>query len=388
MRKTLVLLAFLAIPSLAQTVSNLDFGKGPVQWLMTREEQRAWREVRTEEQARDFADLFWVRRDPTPGTPLNEFRQDFESRVQYADARFAEGKRRGSMTDRGRVLVVLGFPSNLGSEGSKKTSQYMMGMGRDNSDPTGGRALAARDVWLWEHKDAAKYGMPKIEIIFFFDGPNGAARRDPQRPDFITALPAAIKDAIKSPELTTVPDWARSGIRFEEAKVAETTEPTALTPPAGDPLPKAGEGTPGPAPAPAVPAAPRPVKAAGAGKLTFVKDAFALQPQSGNDPFAGLVNVSKFSRNSDLGWAAEYCTGKESSELPAVNVGLRISGPAEGERENFTAPAEEMVPDSIKASPGCYLVRGSVPLQEMQPGTYEVTITVGKYNLTREFRIE
>jgi GWxTD domain-containing protein len=519
-------------------ISLLGFGNGPEQWLMTSEEQRAWRNVKTEEQARDFADLFWARRDPTPGTPNNEFRSEFDSRVAYADKNFKEGKKRGALTERGRVLVVLGFPSNLTSESEKKTSQFVMGQSRNNPDPTGGRAMAAREDWFWEHKDAVKYGMPKIEVVFFYDGRDGAARRDPQRPDFTHALQAAIKYPIKNPELTEVPDWARSGIRFEESavfgsgpeqwlmtteesreakkktrefadvfwvrrdptpgtprnefredfearvdfadknfeedgkrgsltergrilvvfgmptQVAASTwiwdykdaEPfgmrafkvnfvyvdgkirgrrdpdgpdfnqgfpgaiksiiknpeltsvpewanapaaTAAAPPSESPTPAAAAEA-GAAPAPATLRMPssKPAPPAGAAKLTLVSDAFALQPQSGKDPFDGLSSRGQFAKEAELGWAFEYCTGNATTELPPLTVGLKVSGPKEGELTNFTAPDEEMVPDSIRASPGCFLVRGSIPLVEMDSGTYDLAVTVGKYNLTREFKIE
>jgi GWxTD domain-containing protein len=371
----------LALPAVLFAISLLDWSKGPEQWIMTAEEKRIWRAVKSEDEARDYVDLFWARRDPTPGTPRNEFREEFEARVTYADKNFEEGKRRGALTERGRVLAVLGFPSNLGTEAEKKTGQFVMGGSADRADPTGGRTMAAREVWYWEHKDAVKYGMPKIEVIFFHDGLNGEARRDPQRADFIHALPAAIKYAIKNPDLTSVPDWARAGLQWQEAQTLTPPAVQTLPEPAPEvtqsPLPLAGEG-----------GAQRRVRAAATGKLTLVTDAFALQPQSGKDPFAGLSNQTKFAKDGELGWAVEHCTGKLDDDLPAVNVGLRISGPAEGDRVNFTAPEEEMVPDSIKSSPGCFLVRGSVPLLEMEQGTYELTVTVGKYNLTREFRIE
>src|SRR4051812_2945643 len=92
-------LAALAAPP---AENPLDFGKGPMQWLMTKEEQRAWRNVKTEQQAKDFIDLFWVRRDPTPNTLANENKIEIEQRVREADKRFMEGRKRGALTERGR----------------------------------------------------------------------------------------------------------------------------------------------------------------------------------------------------------------------------------------------------------------------------------------------
>jgi hypothetical protein len=77
-----------------------------------------------------------------------------------------------------------------------------------------------------------------------------------------------------------------------------------------------------------------------------------------------------------------------------VKVQLRISGAPGGQRVNMVSEPEEFVPDSIKAWPGCYLVRGTLPLADMQPGTYTLAVAISgpgeqqRYNLTREFRIE
>src|SRR6185369_18082539 len=92
-----------------------EWGEGPVRWIMTSDEQRQWKQLATDEDAEKFISLFWARRDPTPGTPVNEFKNDFESRVMVADQRYADINStgqvitRGSMSDRGRVLLVLGF---------------------------------------------------------------------------------------------------------------------------------------------------------------------------------------------------------------------------------------------------------------------------------------
>lgn len=77
-----------------------------------------------------------------------------------------------------------------------------------------------------------------------------------------------------------------------------------------------------------------------------------------------------------------------------MKVQLRISGVVGGRKVNLVTEAEEYVPDSIKASPGCYLVRCALPLADVEPGSYTLTVTMAgpreeqRYNLSREFRIE
>lgn len=347
---------------------------------MTSEEKRAWRTVTTAGEAQEMIDLFWARRDPTPGTFLNEFREEFRRRVEFADRRFQEGNRRGALTERGRVLIVLGFPREMGEEAEWRTGQ-VAGPAVSN-DPTGGRAIAARDAWNYSYEESIRFGLPKIEVVFIRDGVGGRVRRDTHRNDFIAALPAAIHSYIRSPGLTAVPDWARGEVpRLESAEPQPDMEALLTSTPLPD-APEAGPQPPSPAgtSSGAVAGPPK-----GAGKLTLVHDAFAINPESGTDPFADLAETTEFRRDGDLGWVLQYCSGSEAAA--GVEVGLRITGMVKGERINFTAPPEDLVPDSIRALPGCHLVRGTIPLMEIDPGNYTLFVTVATYNLARQFRI-
>jgi hypothetical protein len=118
-----------------------------------------------------------------------------------------------------------------------------------------------------------------------------------------------------------------------------------------------------------------------------MNDAWAMKPQSGKDPFVGLPDLNEFRRDDELGWGAEYCTGVINEDPPSVMVKVTISGLIKGERVTFRGEPEEFVPDSIRAFPGCYVVRGEIPLSEFDPGTYTLSITLGSYNLTKEFKV-
>ncbi len=62
---------------------------------------------------RDFLEEFWKKRDTDTTTPVNEFRQEYLERVRYADQYFGRPKTRGCLTDRGRVLLTYGRPSEI-----------------------------------------------------------------------------------------------------------------------------------------------------------------------------------------------------------------------------------------------------------------------------------
>jgi GWxTD domain-containing protein len=65
---------------------------------------------------RAYLRQFWARRDPTPGTPANEAREDFYGRIAVANRRYGEGGNAevpGWRTDRGRIFIRLGLPDEV-----------------------------------------------------------------------------------------------------------------------------------------------------------------------------------------------------------------------------------------------------------------------------------
>ena len=62
---------------------------------------------------RQFVIDFWQARDPSPGTPENEFALEHFKRMAQADKLFSEGRAKGSDTDRGRVYILYGPPSEI-----------------------------------------------------------------------------------------------------------------------------------------------------------------------------------------------------------------------------------------------------------------------------------
>ena len=62
---------------------------------------------------RRFLMDFWEKRDDSPTTPVNEFKEEFYRRVQYANDRYSSNRRPGWETDRGRTVVKYGFPSQI-----------------------------------------------------------------------------------------------------------------------------------------------------------------------------------------------------------------------------------------------------------------------------------
>ncbi|HYB53193.1 MAG TPA: GWxTD domain-containing protein, partial [Thermoanaerobaculia bacterium] len=95
----------------ADATARGDWNDGPVQWLLSADERRTFSGLADPASRSEFIATFWKVRDPKPETPENEFRDEFDRRADFADARFAQDEVRGSLTDRGMVFILLGPPN-------------------------------------------------------------------------------------------------------------------------------------------------------------------------------------------------------------------------------------------------------------------------------------
>jgi GWxTD domain-containing protein len=61
-----------------------------------------------------FIEMFWKQRDPTPGTPENEYRDELLKRFQYVNEFLGRATtREGWRTDQGRYYMILGPPASI-----------------------------------------------------------------------------------------------------------------------------------------------------------------------------------------------------------------------------------------------------------------------------------
>ena len=95
-----------------------------------------------------FIEAFWRQRDPTPGTPVNEFKDEHAKRIAYANEYFSRDTTRpGWMTDRGKVYIILGPPIDISRI-----------EGQSFSYP----------AQIWSYAGRPEYGLPShFEIVFF-----------------------------------------------------------------------------------------------------------------------------------------------------------------------------------------------------------------------------
>lgn len=96
-----------------------------VVYIITDEERAAFKQLSNDEERDNFIEAFWQRRDPTPDTEENEYKEEHYQRIAYANEHFAAGVP-GWKTDRGRIYIVFGKPDEIESHPSGGTYERPM----------------------------------------------------------------------------------------------------------------------------------------------------------------------------------------------------------------------------------------------------------------------
>ncbi len=105
--------SFEASPYATMSEEEVERGLEHVRVIATEQEDRRVRSIEDLDEKRRFLMDFWQKRDPDPSTPVNEFREDFYGRLQYANERYTVRTMEGWETDRGQVIIKYGIPTNI-----------------------------------------------------------------------------------------------------------------------------------------------------------------------------------------------------------------------------------------------------------------------------------
>ena len=88
-----------------------------VHWIITDQELKSFKSLSNDEERDAFIEQFWLRRNPNPDSPENEFREEHYRRIAYTNEHFAAGKP-GWKTDRGHIYIAFGKPDSIESHPS------------------------------------------------------------------------------------------------------------------------------------------------------------------------------------------------------------------------------------------------------------------------------
>ncbi len=139
-----------------------------VTYIITDAERAEFNRLRSDQEREAFVEQFWLRRDPTPGTPENELKEDHYRRIAYANERFAT-RRPGWKTDRGRTYIIFGPPDE------------------NESHPSGGAdGEPPYEIWRYRHIDGVGDNISWLFVDFGATGeydlsdPRAGSLREPK----------------------------------------------------------------------------------------------------------------------------------------------------------------------------------------------------------------
>jgi GWxTD domain-containing protein len=153
----LPVLSLVAVPSPQQAPPAVPPVTGQQKWLddvsiiISDAEKRAFQQLTNDQQRQGFITNFWLARDPTPGTAANEFKDEYDKRVAYANEHFTtQSGIPGSKTDRGKMYVLNGPPDEV--VGRRAIRGRYRGTGQGNNFVADTETFPA-ETWRYRHID-------------------------------------------------------------------------------------------------------------------------------------------------------------------------------------------------------------------------------------------
>jgi GWxTD domain-containing protein len=154
-----------------------------VAYIISGEERTAYKALKTDEEREQFIEQFWLRRDPTPDTVENEFKEDHYARIAYANERYASGIP-GWKTDRGRIYILYGKPAEVES--------HAAGGNYERPIQEGGGTTSTFPFEIWRYRYIEGIGN---EVILEFVDPTMSGEyhltTDPNEKDALLRVPGA-----------------------------------------------------------------------------------------------------------------------------------------------------------------------------------------------------
>jgi GWxTD domain-containing protein len=143
-----------------------DWIENPESLFLTDAERLEFGGLRGDEERKQFIDLYWARRDPTPNTPANEFRDAILSRIKIADQKFPLGDTPGSRTQKGHAYVVFGPPARMRDENVTPS-------GASDNVTRGSNGYEVNSTWFYDTARTprllAMLKRPSVELHFVTD---------------------------------------------------------------------------------------------------------------------------------------------------------------------------------------------------------------------------
>lgn len=129
-----------------------------VPYIITDEEKKTFKNLSTDDEREQFIESFWERRNPNPGSPENEFKEEYYRRIAYANEHYASGIP-GWKTDRGRIYIMYGPADEIDAHPSGGTYE------RPQEEGGGETSTFPFETWRYRYID----GIGNNVILEFVD---------------------------------------------------------------------------------------------------------------------------------------------------------------------------------------------------------------------------
>jgi len=117
-------------------------------YIISEVEKEVFLQLSSDRERDLFTEAFWKQRDPTPGTPENQFKDEHYRRFNYANSYLGRGvPKPGWKTHRGEIYIILGEPIDI-QRYSGEDSVY--------------------DTEIWFYQGLTEYGLPAAFNLLFF----------------------------------------------------------------------------------------------------------------------------------------------------------------------------------------------------------------------------
>jgi len=165
--------------------------KEDVNHIITKAESNAYKKLKNVSDQEKYIELFWAKRDPTPGTKKNEFREEYNQRAAHAEVSFLYGLNKGTKTEQGKIYLYFGQAKIVQQSPSAQSSQR----------------LQSDEVWFYPSQPWMKLPKTSFSIVFSHDGVGYAINHTLTENRVIQAIYNYSETILLNPELKAVPDY-------------------------------------------------------------------------------------------------------------------------------------------------------------------------------------
>lgn len=173
MKKVLVLfiLMIAAGTAMAAATKYDDWLNQEVKVIITKDEASAFKALKTDAEKEQFIKDFWAKRDPSPDTEKNEYKDNYENLLAQVNEKVKSKSHKGFETDMGQTLLLFGPPDKMEDTGKDVHRPDVVGDDEDAEAPDTAGA-PSKKKWTYSNLPKEVSDAP-VEILFEGDPRSG-----------------------------------------------------------------------------------------------------------------------------------------------------------------------------------------------------------------------